>query len=359
MWKYTRSCRLNRKYSSFTKLGKTFGEIEKDVASNKTESVIDKIKENTLYKSFFQDYEKLKKDSDSGVSRITSFEEQKSFKQVFDYLSKETNKIGVVKSLETFVNFQSPVQQKSGGLRKENKGQASFFQSTSGPINLEKQYEARMKQNKEIIKALTPTLSYINSNINTTIDMSNFVKTKIISVFVDDSGSSKRLSKSLTKKTSQSTKKQKYDIKQITEQSLTSPSNPLVDVQTLPILLKFCLNSLTFDFDSISTSLVLIDYIKKHPSIELYGHGLNIDCYNAILIQVWSKTENLTMITCLLDELKVNAVQPDLYTFKIIAKIYLHFMRVKDGLASEPYILWNNSQDIHKLRDYLRDFRLL
>ena len=34
----------------------------------------------------------------------------------FDYLSKESNKIGIVKSLETFVNFQSPLQQKRNDL---------------------------------------------------------------------------------------------------------------------------------------------------------------------------------------------------------------------------------------------------
>lgn len=357
-----------RSYST-TKLGKTFGEFQTEAlnSSDKNESLITKIKENNVYKNFFQNFEKLKKDSEN-KARITSFEEQKSFKQVFDYLSKESNKIGVVKSLETFVNFQSPLQQQQGAAAAATSttdpnvsNKLSFFSTASGPINLETQYRNKSEVNRTFQEALSPTLSYINKEIQTSSQMYDFVKSNVIQAFLQNlnTKAEKRKAKRSSQLATRTTNNMKYPIEEIKEQSLKTPSHPIVDIQTLPILLKFCLNSLTFDFNSISTSLLLVDYIKSHESIELYGFGLNIDCYNAVLIQVWSKTENLNMIGNLIDELKINAIQPDLYTFKILARIYLHCMRVKDGVKSEPYIIWNESSNVHKIRDYLQDFRLL
>lgn len=347
-----------------TKLGKTFGEFQTESAgADKDGSLITKIKENNVYKNFFQSFEKMKKDSEN-KARITSFEEQKSFKQVFDYLSKESNKIGVVKSLETFVNFQSPLQQQQQQQQSAEdpnvSSKLSFFSTASGPINLETQYKNKAEARKKFIEALSPTLKYINTDIQKSSQMFDYVKINIIEAFLQNLNA-----KSGKAKTGSSTglgrkgNKMRCSIEEIKQQSTSTPQHPVVDIQTLPILLKFCLNSLTFDFNSISTSLLLIDYIKNHESIELYGFGLNIDCYNAILIQVWSKTENLNMVGSLIDELKINAIQPDLYTFKILAKIYLHCMRVNDGLGSEPYIIWNDSSNVHKIRDYLQDFRLL
>ena len=348
-------------------MGKTFGEFQAESLSGDNDgSLITKIKENNVYKNFFQSFEKMKKDSEN-KARITSFEEQKSFKQVFDYLSKESNKIGVVKSLETFVNFQSPLQQQHQHQQQQQQGaedpnlsnKLSFFSTASGPINLETQYKNKADTKKKFIEALSPTLKYINTDIQKSSQMFDFVKNNIIQAFLQNLDAKSNKKRNGSTKPSRNGNKMRYSIEEIKQQSTNTPHHPVVDIQTLPILLKFCLNSLTFDFNSISTSLLLIDYIKNHESIELYGFGLNIDCYNAILIQVWSKTENLNMIGGLIDELKINAIQPDLYTFKILAKIYLHCMRVKDGLGSEPYIIWNESSNVHKIRDYLQDFRLL
>jgi hypothetical protein len=357
---------FKRLYSDYKTLGKTFGEFEKDSLSN-NESEITKIKENNMYKNFFQDFQKLKKDSQNNASRITSFEEQKSFKQVFDYLSKESNKIGVIKSLETFVNYQSPVQSisQSDEILNKTEIKTSYFSNISGSINLEKQYKVKLELNKKYIQALSPTFEFINKNINTNDQMYKFIQNKIIDPFINKSSSSLLLkskssssSSSLKKKNSKKMRKLS-SIEEINNQSLLNPENPIIDIQTLPILLRFTLNSLTFDFNSISTSFLIIDFIKKHESIELYEFGLNIDVYNSLLIQIWSKTENLNLISNLIDELKINAIQPDLYTFKILSKIYLHCMRVKDTIKSEPYILWNKSSNVHKIKDYLQDFRFL
>lgn len=360
---------LIRKYSSSPiKLGETFGELE-----NSSSSIIDSIttgklnksttntntgkpEENnskSLYKSFFEDFEKLKKDSQSNNTRITSFEEQKSFKQVFDYLSKETNKVGVVKSLETFVNFQSPIQKRQN-INNSNEidtndpkisNRLSFFIKDSGPINLETQYKMHSLSKQTYIEALAPTLTYINKNINTSTEFYKFIKSNIIEEFL--------------KKSSTNIKKKSYKMEDIKKQSENSPLNPIVNRKTLPVLLNYCLNSLTFDFDAFQSSQLLVNYIKKHESIELYGFGLNIDVYNSIFIQTWSKTGNLSLISDLIDELKINAIQPNLYTFKILAKIYLYCMRLQDSKLSEPYIIWNEASSVHKLRDYLQDFRLL
>lgn len=323
--------------------------LDPNSEANGEESTITKIKENNMYKSFFQDFEKLKKVSANSTPKITSFEEQKSFKQVFDYLSKESSKGSVIKSLETFVNFQSPVQAAEASVETSSKTptRSSFFSNYSGPINLQKQYEEKSILNKSFMEALSPSLSYINKEITTNDQMLNFVKANIIESFLKNLDRSNKPTKKF------------HSVEDIRKQSLTSPSHPLVDIKTLPILLRFCFNSLTFDFNSFSTTLLLVDYIKKHPSVELYGFGLNIDCYNALLIQIWSKTENLSLISNLIDELKINAIQPDLFTFKVLSKIYLHCMRIQDGVNSEPYILWNKGSNVHKIKDYLQDFRLL
>lgn len=355
--------RFARCYSDYKTLGKTFGEFQRDslsnTANNEDPSEIAKIKENNMYKNFFQDFEKLRKDSQNNSSRITSFEEQKSFKQVFDYLSKESNKIGVIKSLETFVNYQSPVQRVNDLIREQQQadGKTSYFSTATGPINLEKQYKTKSLLNKKYVDVLLPTLQYINKNIHTDDQMYKFIQSSIISPFI---GNDTNKPKPIKTKTSKTLKKRKiYSIDEVNEQSLSNPESPIVDVKTLPVLLKYCLNSLTFDFNSISTSLLVVDFIKNHQSIELYGFGLNIDVYNSLLIQIWSKTENLNLISTIIDELKINAIQPDLFTFKILSKIYLHCMRVKDTIVSEPYILWGKSSNVHKIKDYLQDFRFL
>lgn len=341
-----------RNQTTIAKLGKTFGDAESE--SNAETGEITKLKENKMYKSFFQDFEKLKKDLDTS-SRVSSFEEQKSFKQVFDYLSRESNKIGVVKSLETFVNFQSPVKQslRDDAFQTSEKKKAqvpSFFNAASGPINLEIQYTEKQELNKNLLKALAPTIQYINKDIITNTQMYDFMNESIIKAFLENysvNGKSKKSSKRIAS----------FDL--ICKQSETSPEYPLVDTRTLPLLLKYCLNSLAFDFDAISTSLLVVKKIKEHESVELYKFGMNIDVYNNLLIQMWSKTGNMKLISETIDELKINAIQPDLYTFKILAKIYLHCMRVKEGIKAEPYILWNNAAQVYKIRDYLKDFRLL
>lgn len=341
-----------RNQTTIAKLGKTFGDAETEANENTGE--ITKLKENNMYKSFFQDFEKLKKDLDT-TSRISSFEEQKSFKQVFDYLSRESNKIGVVKSLETFVNFQSPVKQslKVDAFQTQEKKQTqvpSFFNAASGPINLEVQYTEKQNLNKKLLEALAPTIHYLNKDIKTNKQMYEFINESLIKAFLDKY--------SITGKYKKSSKRvASFDL--ISKQSKTSPECPLIDERTLPSLLKFCINSLTFDFDAISTSLLVVKRIKEHESVELYKFGMNIDVYNSLFIQIWSKTGNLKLVSELIDELKINAIPPDLYTFKILAKIYLHCMRVKEGIKAEPYILWNNAAQVYKIRDYLKDFRLL
>lgn len=360
-----RSIVTSRLYTTKTIPGKTFGEFKNENNYSLNDSnnsnlkdtnatVLSKIKENNMYKNFFQDFEKLKKDAVDYSTKITSFEEQKSFKQVFDYLSKESNKIGMVKSLESFVNIQSPIQKNN--QNNSNLVKKSFFSIESTPINLQKQYKLKSDSNKKLMNALLPTLDFINSNFKTSDQLFNFVHNNIFDVFLNNLNKNSLKNKRPIKKFSP---KIKYSIDEIKTQSLNSPENPIIDIQTLPILLKFCLNSLTYDFNSISDSLLLIDYIKHHQSIELYGYGLNIDCYNSILIQIWTKTENLSLISSLIEELKINAIKPDLYTFKILSKIYLHCMRVKNSIKSEPYIIWNDSSNIYKIRDYLNDFRFL
>ncbi|KAG7837216.1 hypothetical protein KL943_001255 [Ogataea angusta] len=317
--------RFIRQYS---KLGQTVAEATKP-------GVASSITNDQSYKNFFEDFSK----SVMSQNQLSSISEQKTFGKVFDYLMKKTKPAGVAETLKDLVNIN------------EQQAKSPFQDLAQGTQSIKahslETYKKRLEQNKVLIKALEPALKYINHNIDTSEGMMAYIKNDLVERFVREYPTRNRNS---------------LDLDQLVQTTKTltleNPSQPPVNQKTLPLLLEYCLNSLTYDFDSFDDTLLVLDYIRQHKSIFVYEFGLNIDVYNSVLLQVWRKAENLQLISKLVDEISANAIQPDLLTYKILAKIYLQCMNVDDESKARYYLLWGNGSDIYKIRSFLDNMKL-
>lgn len=309
--------------------GETFEEVEKKMDDKQHKEspgeLLGRVTNNKdSYNKFYKDFSA----SVASQGQMTSFEEQKSFHKIFNYLKNEYGQIGITDTVKKIAGFNEEVESTS-----------SLTSEKSSVIR--KKFEDKLERNRELMESLLPTLQYINKKITNSEQLCEFVKKSVLQRFLDDKDFLK-----------------KHSNDEINEASIKDPANPLVDKETLPVLLKFCLNSLTNDFESLDDALNLVNYIKKHQSIELYEFGMNIYVYNFLLKELWSKTENLQLISRIVDELRINAIPPDLVTYKILAEIYLKCMDVKDVIKAEPYLLWGNSSDIHKVKHFIEDIKV-
>ncbi|GMM28246.1 hypothetical protein DAMA08_009620 [Martiniozyma asiatica (nom. inval.)] len=321
---------------------KTIGEIEDELNTMKG-TYMDKLTKSQTYKSFFDDFKNA--ENITQPKKSPSVQEQKTFSKVFDFLFGNVDDKNAINEASSKIGI-NPAKFKSGY-------KFDFFGVKTGPINQEKKYQEKLTLNKSLIEALSPTLNYINKNIKTSTEMDQFVSNIIIKSFLQNHEYTKGGFKFTDKS------KVKSIVESIEKKSLESPDNPLVNKFSLPILLKFCFTSLSNDFNSFLTIEKLVNKIKEHPSIELFGYGMNIDVYNALILHTWKKTENLVLIVKLIDELKVNAVEPDLYTYKILAEIYLQCMRIQNSTRAQPYLLWCDRNKIYQIKNYLDAIPLL
>ncbi|QPG74391.1 hypothetical protein FOA43_001718 [Brettanomyces nanus] len=330
------------KLGSQIKLGETFGEAESKMKSKERDSeetenpsqFLAKVTENkTAYNNFYKDFSASVADQ----GHMTSFEEQKSFHKIFNYLKNEHGKIGITDTIKKISGFTDSTTIQTNQLL----GDETFRLASQKSSAIKTRFEEKLKHNRDIMFGLQPTIDYINTKINDGEQLAQFVRHNVLQGFLDNV-------EALTK----------HDRDRINKASIVDPSKPLVDKSTLPLLLRFCLTSMTNDFNSLDETLLIINYIKRHQSIELYEFGLNIDVYNALIDQIWTNTENLQLVSRMVDELKVNAIPPDLVTYKLLANIYLKCMNVQDELNAEPYLLWGDSSDIHKVKHFVQDIKI-
>ncbi|GMG37360.1 unnamed protein product [Ambrosiozyma monospora] len=316
----------------------------------KKTSVADALTTKSPFNDFFEDFSQ----SVMAKSKLTSFEEQKSFEKIFQHLERQHGDIGITNSLKGFADLKDIDIPKR---RKETEGK--FVLSNGNDATLMAELKSKIENNKKIYSALLPTLNYINNTIQTSEELTDFMMENIIGTFVKNLPeilkSSKDTLGSKTGGLSTNNIKPVNDelLKSVTEASLKDPSHPEINTKTLPILLKISLNSLVHDFDRLDESLFLWNFIKSHECIELYEFGLNVDVFNMMISTIWKKTQNLQMVTKLVSEMQSNAIQPDLLTFKILCNIYLKCMGVKDSIKAEPYLMWCDSSNIYKIKDYL------
>ncbi|GME76091.1 unnamed protein product [Ambrosiozyma monospora] len=326
----------------------------------KKTSVAESLTTKSPFNDFFEDFSQ----SVMAKSKLTSFEEQKSFEKIFEHLGRQHGDIGITNSLKEFANLKdNDIPEK----RRKTKGK--FVLSNGNDAALMTELKEQIDNNKKISSALLPTLNYINNTIQTSEELTDFIMKKIIGAFVKNLPEILNLSKDTlgTKTRGLSTNNMPVNdellsnikpvndklLKSVTEASLKDPSHPEVNTQTLPILLKISLNSLVHDFDRLDEALFLWNFIKSHKCIELYEFGLNVDVFNMMISTIWKKTQNLQMVAKLVSEMQSNAIEPDLFTFKILCKIYLKCMGVRDGIKADPYLMWCDSSNIYKIKDYL------
>ncbi|KAG7769090.1 hypothetical protein KL946_000373 [Ogataea haglerorum] len=317
-----------RSIRQYSKLGQTVADATKS-------GVASSITNDQSYKNFFEDFSK----SVMSQNQLSSISEQKTFGKVFDYLMKKTKPAGVAETLKDLVNIN------------EQQAKSPFQDLAPGTQSIKahslETYKKRLEQKKALFKALEPALNYIGHKIDTSEAMMAYIKNDLVERFVREYSTKNRNS---------------LDHDQLVQNTATlifkNPSQPPVNQQTLPLLLEYCINSLTYDFDSFDDTLLLLDYIRQHKSIIVYEFGLNIDVYNSVLLQVWRKAENLQLISKLVDEISANAIQPDLLTYKILAQIYLQCMNVDDESKARYHLLWGNGSDIYKVRTFLDNMKL-
>ncbi|KAF6005948.1 hypothetical protein HII12_005171 [Brettanomyces bruxellensis] len=310
-------------------LAKTTGEVESsEDPADFLKKIINDSKRSLKFDKIYKEFS----ESVSNTAPMSSFEEQKSFHKIFNYLKNEHGSIGITDTVKRITGFYDLNQ----NLELNGDGRDNSSVVTKQAL-ISKKFNSNSENTHAYKMALKPTLEKINQFQNSG-QMLGFIRRNLLQSFLENDEFTKN-----------------HTIAVIKEISLKKPEHPMVDRVTLPILLEYCLNSLTNDFNSLGETLVLVNYIKKHQSIELYEFGMNIDVYNSLLRQIWVKTENLQMISRIVDELCVNAIKPDLVTYITLAEIYLKCMNVKDSLNAEPYLLWGNSEDIHKISHFLEN----
>lgn len=316
--------------SGDTLVGKTVGEATSHFKSSKT-PFVENIIENQSYKSFFADFDKETKGK-----RITSFEEQKSFNQMLQFLTQTQNR-DVIDSIKTEFgqngNAYDHTNVELTGSSSPRK--YSFFGKKTHPINLEMRHKQRMEQRKLMETALEPTFNYLNNNIENSKMMYDFIINEIITVFINSND-----------------KVGSLEMDSIKSQCDTMPGSPPITKETLPYLLHFCLRSLINDFHAFELVQSVIHLIKTHPNIDLYSQGMNTDVYNLLIFETWKQTGDLHSISVLVDELRANALPHDLETYKLIALIYLRCFAVGKSVAVDS-IIWSKRSDIYSLKNYL------
>lgn len=258
------------------------------------------------------------------IKPMATLEEQKSFNRIFDYLKKDRGEIGITDTMKKIASLNGMEEQQ-------------------GPTStMAEEYTKRAKRERKLRISLLPTLNYINKQIVDTEQMAQFVRSNVLGTFLE-----------WPERALNAERLNSHTTNQIAKASETNPAQPLMDKETLPLLVKFCLGSLIRDFDAMDEALLLVDEIRTAENLELYEFAMNVDVYNMLLEEVWQRTENLHSITSLLDEMKFGAVSPDLLTYQILSRIYLKCMSANSSQLAQPYILWGDSADIHKIRHLL------
>lgn len=336
--------------STSNKISETFGEVKKD-KQDKKKSILDEITTDKGYASFFDGYSM----NSLGTANKDAFsiQEKDSFYKVFEHLEKidflgKRNKESNIKTKDG-ISFTNNNKDNISSL--SSFGMDDLFAVNKTRLLLDgdiiESYKKDLTKTNKISKSLKPTLQHINTVIQDSESLSNFIQTEIIDKFLlnDPKDTFKN----------QNWEDQLEEIEKLTKKT---PGSPPVNRVTLPVLLKFSLESLTYGFDSVTDTMDIVNSIKNNSNISLYVFGCNTDLYNSLLLQYWRKTKNLSLVYKLINEMQINGIVPNLLTYKITATIFLKVMSVKDGIQAYPYLLWSDSSDLYQLKDYIKTIHI-
>lgn len=293
--------------------GKTISEASKQFRSASA-PFVDSATQSQSYKSFFADFDRESGASPgSGTPRITSFEEQKSFTQMLQFLNQATGANVMDHTIKP--------------------REFSLLSRTSYPVNLETRYSKRQDELRAIHQTLKPTWVWINENVGDSKHMYEFIMSNIIDKYQKSPAASL----------------QHEEVSQLVKDDA---SNPPVNQFTLPVLLHFTVSSLINDFDSLELAHAIPQIIKSHANIDLYTKGMTIELYNLLLESSWRFRGDLHEIASLVTEMSVNALQGDLVTWRLISIIYLRVLNLGENVTGDSMNLVRR-KDIRVLRQYL------
>lgn len=205
--------------------------------------------------------------------------------------------------------------------------------------------------------ALKPTIDYLqmSPDLNSSALLTQYLRTvfqnwfEIIRRSKDDKSILEDiyLDKLLRRTTKFGDKHSKF-IDFISTQSIENPSNPPLNVFTLPIIFNAVLNTVTMKYHDGQLAMTLFNFLKK--DINLYTVCCNQQTYNEILRAQWLfyGKSNLYGIEIIYIEMLNNGFSGDLKTFNILKQIIIDYHSLKMGQSSlncSKLPIWSKEDD--------------
>ncbi|KAH3679481.1 hypothetical protein WICMUC_000926 [Wickerhamomyces mucosus] len=199
---------------------------------------------------------------------------------------------------------------------------------------------------KNLLIAIKPSLEFIESIPN------NFKLLKYLNEIID--------------KFDNQLDKSNKNLNEIVLQSSNSPSLPILDQSTFPLIIKHGLIQF-IKFKSPLEAITIFESLKN-KSIETFIFGCNIINYNELININWLSFKDLNKILQILDELKLNGIQGNFQTLTKLLKISKEFKTLlfKDNeldelnlLSTNDYYFWSerNQADLKQLDQYIQDLK--
>lgn len=328
------------------------GEMTKDHLSskqNKTQTEefnpidVDKNDENIFDLSFLD----MNKTNDNEKKIIE--EEKQLFQNIFNSYVKPTDRDEQSELLQNLRDSVNISKNQINDILTSSTSARNKLPNVSGRLKDELFTKTR--------DALKPTLEYIHtsSDLGTSNSLTQYLRTVFTSWFeiVEKAQSDKvvfedvYLNKLLKKSTKFSEKHDKF-INSVYVQSTEHPSNPILNVFTLPIIFNSILNTIAMKYHDGQLALSLFNFLKK--DINLYTVCCNQQTYNEILRIQWLfyGKSNLYGIELIFIEMLNNGFSGDLMTFNILKQIIIDYHNLKMGQASlneAKLPIWSKEDD--------------
>jgi len=304
---------------------------------------VDKNDENVFDLSFLD----MNKTNDKEKKIIE--EEKQLFQNIFNSYIKPTDKdeqSELLQNLRDSVNIS------------KNQINDILSSSTSARKNLPN-VSGRLKDElfTKTRDALKPTLEYIytSSDLSTSNSLTQYLRTVFADWFeiVEKAQTDKAVFEDiyrnkLLKKSTKFDEKHDEFINSVYVQSTENPSNPILNVVTLPIIFNSILNTIAMKYQDGQLALSLFNFLKK--DINLYTVCCNQQTYNEILRIQWLfyGKSNLYGIELIFIEMLNNGFSGDLMTFNILKQIIIDYHNLKMGQSSlndAKLPIWSKEDD--------------
>ena len=282
------------------------------------------------------------------ADKKTIEEEKQLFKDVFQTYSRPQNEEGrnkILLSLKDAVNATSTSERHALDDNKET----SKIKDISA--DLKQELFAKVKE------ALMPTLQYIHNSPDhrSSSFLVSYLKDSIIRVWIGNMEIAKNdkavfeqmyLSEFLAMLPNSEEKRNSF-IHDIFASSQESPSVPILNVLTLPILFNEILHKIAMRYYDCQLALSLFNLLKR--DINLYTVFCNQQTYNEILMLEWLYygKNNLYGIEMTFVEMLNNGFTGDIETFNLLKQVIIDYYNLKMGKSfnRSKLPIWTKEDD--------------